>query len=105
MCVGEICLENSGESPEVKIKKRLNSMDGRGRRVGRVKTLAKRIYIQQSGAWISNILQCTDGQIITFLMGPPKHTPGSVAVDPWERKNQGLSGNSLKTTVGAYDDL
>ena len=47
-----------------------------------------------------------DGQIITFLMGPPIHTPGSVAVDPWQRKNQGLSGNSLKTTVvGAYDDL
>ena len=46
------------------------------------------------------------GQIITFLMGPPIHTPGSVAVDPWQRKNQGLSGNSLKTTVvGAYDDL
>ena len=29
------------------------------RREGRVKTLAKRIYIQQSGAWISNILQMT----------------------------------------------
>ena len=29
-----------------------------------------------------------DGQIITFLMGPPIHTPGSVAVDPWEKKNK-----------------
>ena len=41
MCVGEICLENSGESPEVKIKKRLNSMDGRGGERGGSKLLLK----------------------------------------------------------------
>ena len=46
-----------------------------------------------------------DGQIITFLMGPPIHTAGRVAVDPCQRINQGLSGNSPKTTVGAFDDL
>ena len=41
MCVGEICLENSGESPEVKIKKRLNSMDGSGGERGGSKLLLK----------------------------------------------------------------
>ena len=32
-----------------------------------------------------------DGQIITFLMGPPIHTPGSVAVDPSLGKNKSKS--------------